>query len=128
MKAAGGGVRYEGVEGSLGGPMSIKLIEVDRPGMYARVENLKMDASPWAPLGGVLVVHALEADKVEVRTVDTGEAAKLPVGFAAPYPVKLEKGRVGELRLGALTKAADAERTCRRNAPSSRLRATRTSW
>ena len=110
VKAAGGGVRYEGVEGSLGGPMSIKLIEVDRPGMYARVENLKMDASPWAPLGGVLVVHALEADKVEVRTVDTGEAAKLPVGFAAPYPVKLEKGRVGELRLGALTKAADAEK------------------
>ena len=41
VKAAGGGVRYEGVEGSLGGPMTIKLIEVDRPGMYARVDNLR---------------------------------------------------------------------------------------
>lgn len=110
VKAAGGGVRYEGVEGSLGGPMSVKLIEVDRPGMYARVENLRLDASPWAPLRGNLVVHALEADKVEVRTVDTGEAAKLPVSFAPPYPVRLERGRVGELRLGALTKEADAEK------------------
>jgi hypothetical protein len=32
------------------------------------------------------------------------------VSFAAPYPVTLEKGRVGELRLGELTKAADAEK------------------
>ena len=110
VKAAGGGVRYEGVEGSLGGPMSIELVEVDRPGMYARVEKLRMDASPWAALRRHLVVHGLEADKVEVRTLDTGEAAKLPVGFAPPYPVTLERGRLGELRLGALTKAADAEK------------------
>jgi translocation and assembly module TamB len=110
VKAAGGGVRYEGVEGRLGGPMTITLIEVDRPGMYARVENLRMDASPWAWLRRHLVVHVLEADKVEVRTVDTGEAAKLPVSFAAPYRVTLEKGRVGELRLGSLTAAADGEK------------------
>jgi hypothetical protein len=51
--------------------MSIKVIEVDRPGMYARVENLRMDASPWAWLRGRLLVHLLEADKVEVRTVST---------------------------------------------------------
>jgi len=110
VKAAGGGVRYEGVEGSLGGPMSIKLIEVDRPGMYVRVEDLRMDASPWAALRRRLVVHVLEAGKVEVRTVDTGEAAKLPVSFEAPYAVKLERGHVGELRLGQLTKAADGEK------------------
>ncbi|HEX5128135.1 MAG TPA: translocation/assembly module TamB domain-containing protein, partial [Usitatibacter sp.] len=66
--------------------------------------------SPWAALRRHIVVHALEADKVEVRTVDTEEAAKLPVSFAPPYRVTLEKGRVGELRLGALTKAADAEK------------------
>jgi translocation and assembly module TamB len=110
VKAAGGGVRYEGVEGRLGGPMNIKVIEVDRPGMYARVENLRMDASPWATLTRRLVVHALEADKVEVRTLDTGEAARLPASLAPPYAVTLEKGRVGELRLGPLTKAADAEK------------------
>lgn len=110
VKAAGGGVRYEGVEGSIGGPMSIRLIEVDRPGLHARVENLRVDASPWAALRRQVVVHALEAGKVEVHTVDTGEAAKLPASLAPPYPVTLERGRVGELRIGVLTKEADAEK------------------
>ena len=109
-RAAGGGIRYEGVEGSLGGPMKIALIEVDRPDMYARVEGFEMDASPWAPLSGRLVIHRLEAAKVEVRTVSTSAAAQVPVSFAAPYPLTLERGRVGELRLGELTKAAAAEK------------------
>ncbi len=98
-RAAGGGIRYEGVEGSLGGPMKIKLIEVDRADMYARVEDFEMDSSPWAPFTGRLVVHRLEAGKVEVRTVSTGAAAQVPVSFAPP-----------ELRLGALTREAAAEK------------------
>ena len=109
-RAAGGGIRYEGIEGSLGGPMRIKLIEVDRPDMYARVEDFEMDSSPWAPLRGRLQIHRLEAGKVEVRTVDTGAAAQLPVSFAPPYPLTLERGRVGELRLGDLPREAAAEK------------------
>ena len=34
----------------------------------------------------------------------------LPVSLAPPYRVTLVKGRVGELRLGELTKAADGEK------------------
>lgn len=109
-RAAGGGIRYEGVEGSLGGPMRIKLIEVDRPGLYVRIEDFEMDSSPWAPLRGRLQIHRLEAAKVEVRTASTGEAAKLPVSFAPPYPLTLERGRVGELRLGDLPREVAAER------------------
>jgi translocation and assembly module TamB len=109
-RAAGGGIRYEGVEGSLGGPMKIALIEVDRPDLYVRVEGFEMDSSPWAPLRGRLVIHRLEAAKVEVRTVSTGAAAQVPVSFPAPYPLTLERGRVGELRVGELTKEAAAEK------------------
>src|SRR5688500_10000269 len=109
-KAAGGGIRYEGVEGSIGGPMKIKLIEVDRPDMYARVEDFEMDASPWAAIRRRLIVHRLQAGKVEVRTVSTGAAAQVPVSFAPPYAVVLERGHVGELRLGALTREAAAEK------------------
>ena len=83
-RAAGGGIRYEGVEGSVGGPMKIKLIEVDRPDMYARVEDFEMDASLWAAITRRLVVYRLEAGKVEVRTVSTGAAAQVPVSFAPP--------------------------------------------
>lgn len=110
VRLAGGGIRYEGVEGSLGGPMRIALIVVDRPDMYARIEQLELDSSPFAPLRGRLLVHRLAAKSVEVRTVDTGAAAKVPVSFAPPYPLRLEQGRLGELRLGALTREAAAEK------------------
>src|SRR6187399_3209008 len=62
-RVAGGGIHYEGVEGSVGGPMKIKLIEVDRPDMYARIEDFEMEASLWAPITGRLQVYRLEAGK-----------------------------------------------------------------
>ncbi|HUP98741.1 MAG TPA: translocation/assembly module TamB domain-containing protein [Usitatibacter sp.] len=108
-RAAGEGVRYEGVEGTLGGPMRIKLIEVSRPDMYARVEDFEMHTSPFAPLRGRLLIHNLSARLVEVRTASTGAAARVPVSFAPPYPLRLEEGRIGELRLGALSPEARAE-------------------
>ena len=110
VRAAGEGIRYEGVEGSLGGPMRIKLIEVSRPDMYARIEDFEMDSSPFAPLRGRLLIHRLQARLVEVRTASTGAAAKVPVSFAPPYALRLEQGTIGELRLGALTPEAQAEK------------------
>ena len=109
-RAAGEGIRYEGVEGSLGGPMRIKLIEVNRPDMYARVEDFEMETSPFATLRRSLVIHRLQAKLVEVRTASTGAAARVPVSFAPPYALRLEQGRIGELRLGALSPEARAER------------------
>lgn len=109
-RLAGDGIRYEGVEGSLGGPMRIKLIEVDRPDMYARIDDFQMDSSPLAALRRRLHVYRLEARRVEVRTVSTGAAAKVPVSFAPPYAVRLDEGKIGELRLGALTREAQAEK------------------
>ena len=113
-RMAGGGITYEGVEGSLGGPMRIKLIEVSRPQLYARVEDLELDASPLKPLGGSLHVYRLAAKSVEVRTVDTGEAAKLPATFAPPMEVRLDDGRVGVFRMGDLTREAAAEKDPKR--------------
>jgi translocation and assembly module TamB len=109
-RIAGGGITYEGVEGSLGGPMRIAVLEVDRPGLYARVEGLEMDASPMSPLRGAMVVHKLAARSVLLRTLDTGEAARIPASFAPPYPVRLEDGVVGELRVGALPPEAAKEK------------------
>ena len=109
-RLAGDGIRYEGVEGSLGGPMRIKLIEVSRPDMYARIEDFEMESSPFAALRGRLVIHRLQARLVEVRTVSAGAAARVPVSFAPPYAVRLEQGSIGELRLGALSREAQAEK------------------
>ena len=96
----GKGARLEGVEGSLGGVLRVKSILIDRPDLYVRVDDLEMDSS--APFGVILVVHRLAARSVEVRTATSKEAATLPASFAPPYPVRLEEGRVGTLRLGAL--------------------------
>jgi len=101
-RAAGEGVRYEGVEGSLEGLLRIRLIEVKRKGLYVRVEDFEMRSHLLGVLGGRLLVDRLSAARVEVRTASTGDAAQLPVSFAPPRAVRLEEGRIGELRLGGL--------------------------
>src|SRR5690349_3259516 len=99
-RMAGEGVKIEGAEGSLGGTMRIPLIEVNRPGLYARIEDFRMESSLLGAIRGRLLVEDLEARKVEVRTASTGAAAQAPVTFAPPYAFRLEKGRIGELRVG----------------------------
>ena len=109
IRAAGEGVRYEGLEGALGGPMRIKLLEISRPDLYVRIDDLEMQTA-LSHLPRRLYVHHLGARAVEVRTVDTGAAAKLPVSFAPPHAIHLAEGRVGELRLGDLPREAAAEK------------------
>ncbi len=122
-KMAGDGVRLEGVEGRIGGTLRIKLIEVSRPDMYARIDDFEMDTDPLAPLRGTLQVNRLSARAVELRTATTEATARVPASFAPPYPVRLEDGRVGELRMGELTREAQAEKDpARRRATMDRSR------
>src|SRR3954471_2181761 len=107
-RLAGDGVKLEGVEGRLGGRLSIARVEVSRPDLYARVDDLVMDTTPWSPLQGTLVVHQLTAKSVELRTASSQATAKAPASFAPPYPVLLEEGRIGEFRKGDL-KAANRD-------------------
>jgi translocation and assembly module TamB len=99
----GTGTRIEGVEGRIGGLMRIRAIEIDRPDLYVRVDDVEMDTVALAALHGTLDVRRLAARNVEVRTASSGAAAKAPVIFKPPYPVVLEDGRVGTLRFGAIT-------------------------
>ncbi len=103
----GKGAKVEGVEGSLGGVLRVKSILIDRPGLYVRIDDLEMDSS--ASFGGTLVVHRLAARRVVVRTASSKDAAKLPVSFKPPYPVRLEDGRIGTLRLGTLPPEPDKD-------------------
>ena len=41
---AGKGTRIEGVEGRLGGPLRVALIEVSRPDLYVRIEAYRAPA------------------------------------------------------------------------------------
>lgn len=106
----GEGIRFSEVQGRIGGTLRIGTIEVSRPDMLIVVEGFEMDTSPLDPLRGLLRIHRLEARSVQVHTASTGEAAKIPVTFEPPYPVRLEAGRIGELRIGALSPEARAQK------------------
>ena len=99
----GKGARIEGVEGRLGGVLRIRTIEIDRPDLFVHVDDVELDTAPLGALGGTLDVKRLAARNVEVRTASSAAAASVPVSFKPPYPVRLEDGRVGTFRFGAIT-------------------------
>jgi len=100
--ALGVGAKWQGVEGQLGGKLKVKVIEISRPDLYVRIDDVEMDTEPleW----GRLLIHRLYVGRVEVRTASAGAAASIPVTFQPPYPVSIEDGRVKEMRFGVLTK------------------------
>ncbi|HSN19172.1 MAG TPA: hypothetical protein VLS49_00755, partial [Usitatibacter sp.] len=99
----GPGARIERVEGRIGGLMRIGEIEIDQPDLYVRVEDVVLDTAPAPALHGTLEVRRLSARSVEVRTASSAAAAKAPVIFKPPFPVRLQDGRVATLRIGAIT-------------------------
>lgn len=106
----GEGARLEGVEGSLGGQLRIKTIELSRPGLYVLVEDFEMDTSPVEPLRGRLHIYRVAAKRVEVRTASSEDTAKIPVTFEPPYALRIDDASLGELRFGHLTREAQAEK------------------
>jgi translocation and assembly module TamB len=104
----GKGAKVEGVEGRLGGKLRVKLIVVDRPDFYVRVEDVEMDTEPFAPLfGGRLVVNRLDVRSVELRTAGAAGAARAPASVPPPYPVRLDEGHIGTFRHGPMSRQGD---------------------
>ena len=101
----GKGAKVEGVEGRLGGTLRIKSIEIDRPDLFVRIDDLEIVSSPREWLGR-LAIQRLTARSVEVRTGSSKSTARVPVLFKPPYPVRIDDGRVGTLRLGAIADKA----------------------
>jgi translocation and assembly module TamB len=105
--ALGKGAKIEGVEGSLGGPLHVKLIVVDRPDFYVRVDDVEMETSFTSPFHGSLLVRKLYARSVEVRTAGAAGAARAPLSFAPPYPIRLEDGRIGTFTQGPISRKTE---------------------
>ncbi|HUQ29849.1 MAG TPA: translocation/assembly module TamB domain-containing protein [Usitatibacter sp.] len=103
----GKGAKIEGVEGRLGGRLHVKLIVVDRPDFYARIEDVDIDSAPFRALSGQLLIYKLYARSVELRTAGAAGAARAPVTFKPPYGVRLEDGRIGTFRHGAISRQGE---------------------
>src|SRR5258708_15954215 len=98
--ALGKGAKIEGIEGRLGGVLRVKLIVVDRPDFYVRIDDVEMDTEPFGPLQGRLLIHKLSVRSVELRTAGAAGAARAPLAFTPPYPFRLQDGRIRTLRPG----------------------------
>jgi len=103
----GKGAKIEGIEGSLGGPLRAKLIVVDRPDFYVRIDDVEMDTSFLSPFRGSLLVRRLYARNVELRTAGAAGAARAPLSFTPPYPIRLEDGRIGTFTQGPISRKTD---------------------
>jgi len=106
----GQGAQIEGIEGRLGGMLRIHAIEIDRPDLFVHVDDVEIDSAPLDAFRGTLDVRHLAARNVEIRTGSSQAAARAPESFKPPYPVRLEDGRVGTLRIGTLTPEEKAAR------------------
>jgi len=53
---------------------------------------------------GSLLVRKLYARSVEVRTAGAAGAARAPLSFAPPYPIRLEDGRIGTFTQGPISR------------------------
>jgi translocation and assembly module TamB len=102
--ALGEGAKLSGVEGSFWGTLRIKAIDVKRPDLVVHVEDVEIERASGVPGFGTVIFNKVNAGRVEVRTASTGAAARMPLTFAAPYPLRVESARVGELRLGTIVK------------------------
>jgi translocation and assembly module TamB len=105
--ALGKGAKIEGVEGSLGGPLRVKLIVVDRPDFYVRIEDVTIDSSFTSALRGTLLVHKLDVRSVELRTAGAAGAARAPVSFTPPYHLILRDGRIGTFTHGPIDRKGE---------------------
>jgi translocation and assembly module TamB len=106
----GQGARIEGIQGRLGGMLRIHAIEIDRPDLFVHVDDVELDSAPLDAFHGTLDVRHLAARNVEIRTASSQAAARAPESFKPPYPVRLEDGRVGTLRIGTITPEEKAAR------------------
>lgn len=111
VRAAGEGVKLEGVEGDLAGPLRIARVEVVKPDLQLRIEGLEVEAGLWGSLDGTLEVKTFAARAVEVRTRPSDEPARPPASLGIPYGLRIAEASVGELRVGSLADASKANDT-----------------
>ena len=100
----GQGAKLGGVEGSLSGRLRIKSIDIARPDLVVHIADLEIERDPDSSWFGRVVFRKLTAARVEVRTASSGATARVPLAFKAPYALRVEEARVGELRIGAIAK------------------------
>src|SRR5687768_14250855 len=86
--------KLSGVEGSLSSVLRVKSIDVTRKDLQVRIEDLEIERAPGSSWFGRAQFRRANAARIEVRTGSTDAAARIPLSFKPPYPLRVDEARV----------------------------------
>lgn len=103
LKRSGGAVRWQSMEGSLAGPLTLRGVTVALPDTGARVGSLRLDWQPLALLGGELRIAdlALADIEVDIPASAASEAGPplRPSSIPLPVDVSVEHLQLDRVRI-----------------------------
>lgn len=97
---AAAGLKAEGLEGRLAGPLRARSIEFARPQFRIIAEGVVFDWSPLGIFAGRLHVTDLAADSIAIVSAPSKEPSVLPVTLQPPLTIVIDRANVKRVRLG----------------------------
>jgi translocation and assembly module TamB len=104
---SGGTLRFEGVTGSLYGPMHVARIVHRTPDQLLTLTNVDIEWSPAAVLDGRIAIDKLYVASVRSETLRETPPQPMPATLAPPFGVSVNDARIGKLVL--VNKGASTE-------------------
>ncbi|QJR16813.1 translocation/assembly module TamB domain-containing protein [Usitatibacter palustris] len=102
MVMAAAGLKTEGLEGRLLGPLSARSVEWRRPNLLVTAEGVRFDWTPLGLLRGRFHVTALTVDTISIATPPSKERGKLPLSLEPPLTIQVDRADVKSVRMGTL--------------------------
>ena len=100
-----GKLKFEGVRGTLFGPIAIDHIDYADETLQVRASAVRLTWLPWALLGNRLAIGSASARHVSVRALpsrsDASAPASMPKSIAPPLRVSVKSVTVGEMELAS---------------------------
>lgn len=97
--ATGGGVRFDGLEGTLSGPLAARSVYLASGDTRIVARDVRLDWEADALLDGRLEIIALTAGDVEIAAPVTSTAASLPSSLEFPLALSVRQLAIGRLRM-----------------------------
>ncbi|MHB1331060.1 MAG: translocation/assembly module TamB domain-containing protein [Sulfuriferula sp.] len=101
MRLAGGQLSFEGVSGSLYGPLKFKRLSIDTPERRIEARDVVLDWSPHALLyEHQLLIQKLSADSLDITLIkSSSEPLKLPATLHLGYGLVIPDARIEHLTI-----------------------------
>ncbi len=95
-------IQFEGIHGTLAGPLQIDRVIVERPSQRVTLENLRLDWRPRALLRRQLHIVSLQVSRLLVtsKISQKNNPVTLPLSLALPITVQLDQATIDSGEIG----------------------------